>query len=767
MKPTPFILVLAAAFLGGAAEAQWAVPEAPLRFDFTVESPPSAPSAGILVFLPDGGLLPAPEPKATVLDEAGKPVDVEALWHNPQEGLGLVIAKPATPGFSVYISRQARLTRNDRMAFTPGPLFYVKSGNANLETATHLSGGSPPGREAFLGQVDLIGQRSNPFGADLDFSGCFSAWIRIEKAGRYYFATISDEGSAVKIDGKALVDWPGIHTRAEGAKGQFGSFVELAAGNHSVEYAYFNAAGPSEALLAWRLPGSATNPLPELVPASAYLHSGTAKLTGVADKDGGPVALPRAPCESYFWFADQPDNLHHLFPLFADRNPSNTVYEWKMDNGKSVKESDFLWLFEGNAPRTVTLTARLGNRVSTASCVVRLDATPAAASLLIPSQLQQYRTALLARCKAAPGARPAADWPPGLWQVLVNVAEPFKGQALLDDLFERSREDLAQALAPAERALLEDLYIQNLRYSDKTRAAAWLDKFEKDEKNVDRRRSWTLEKIELALYQAGDTNLARQTAATLAAQAPGTEAGVLALIRLGDIEALSGRFDEARAQYAQAQAQTPRKAGALATTQPSGPGAAGGLARSRQELLQKKPETGSSLARSKSAMEDEHARKTAAPKGGSLFNKKVDSWKAEAVRGGAYYETIRDLILKGYLREARQELRNWELELPSEKLGGEYPVAEADYYRSIRDYKRSLTILSTYRKAVDTSPFMPKAMGMEMDCLQRLGRDAEAAALAAVVLKEFPGTPVAGQARLIAEAAGADRHSSSPPVEAP
>ena len=60
MKPTPFILVLAAAFLGGAAEAQWAVPEAPLRFDFTVESPPSAPSAGILVFLPDGGLLPAP-----------------------------------------------------------------------------------------------------------------------------------------------------------------------------------------------------------------------------------------------------------------------------------------------------------------------------------------------------------------------------------------------------------------------------------------------------------------------------------------------------------------------------------------------------------------------------------------------------------------------------------------------------------------------------------------------------------------------------------
>ena len=767
MKPFPFILLLATAFLTEAAQAQWAVPEAPLRFDFTVESSPSAPSAGILVFLPDGGLLPAPEPKATVLDDAGKPVDVEALWHNPQEGLGLVIAKPATPGFSVYVGRQARLTRNDRMAFTPGPLFYVKSGNANLETASHLSGGSPPGREAFLGAVDLIGQRSNPFGPDQDFSGLFSAWIRIEKAGRYYFATISDEGSAVKIDGKALVDWPGIHTRAEGAKGQFGSFIELTAGNHAVEYAYFNAAGPSEALLAWRLPGSSTNPLPELVPASAYLRSGTAKLTGVADKDGGPVALPQAPCESYFWFAEQPDNLHHLFPLFADRNPSNTVYEWKMDNGKTVKEADFLWLFEGNAPRTVTLTARLGNRVSTASCVVRLNTTPAAASILNQSQLQQYRTALLARCKASPPpARPAADWTPGLWQVLINVVEPFKGQALLDELFERSREDLAQALAPADRALLEDLFIQNLRYSDKARASTWLDKFEKDEKNVDRRRNWTVEKIELALYQAGDTNLARQTATTLAGQAPGTEAGVLALIRLGDIEALAGRFDEARAQYAQAQAQTPRKAGALAA-QPPGPGAAAGLARSRQELLQKKPETGSGLARSKSEMDDEHAKKTAPPKGGSVFNRKVDPWKAEAVRGGAYYETIRDLLLKGYLREARQELRNWELELPTEKLGGEYPVAEADYYRSIRDYSRALTLLATYRKAVDTSPFMPKAMGMEMDCLQRLGRNAEAAALAAKVLKEFPGTPVADQARLIAGTAGTDRHSSPPPVEAP
>jgi TolA-binding protein len=744
MMRIPAILAATAILAASSAgAAPWAVSDAPLRFDYAVESQPSTPAAGIVVLIPDGGLLPVPAPRPVVLDGAGKPLDFETLWHNPQEGLGLVVAKPETPGFSVYVGRQSRLAKNDRSAFTPGPLFYVKLGNAGLDVASRLAGGFPPGRDSIMGPVPLIGQQENPFGPDSDFSGWFSAWLQIDKPGRYYVATISDEGSLIRINGKTVAEWPGQHTRSAGAKGQFGSFVEFAAGAHPVDYFYFNNGGVSEAQLAWRTPGT-TNPLPALVPGSAYCQSGRSRLLLVADKEGGPVALPQAVCESYFWFGEQPENLFVLSPRFADKNPSNTVYEWRMDDGKLVRETTVPWIFEGGAPRAVTLTARLGNRVSTASCTVKLNSTPPSASVESPFSRQSYRNALLARCKATPPpARPAADWTPGLWQVLVNVVEPFKGQALFDDLFERSREDMVQALAPADRALVEDLFMDNLRYTDKTRAAAWLDKLEKEEKNVDRRRDWILEKVELALYQAGDTNLARQTASALAAQAPGSEAGVLALVRLGDIEALSGRFPEARAQYAKAQSLTPRKSGALQAA-----AGAGGLARSKTEM-------------------DAERDKKAAPKGGSVFNKKVDPWKAEAVRGGAYYETIRDLLQKGYLREARLELRHWELELPSEKLGGEYPVAEAEFYMALKDFNRVRLILSTYRKAVDVSPFMPKAMGMELDCLERLGRQDEAAALAAIVLRRFPGHPVAAQASRVQQSAAPARSPSTPAVETP
>jgi hypothetical protein len=751
MRLAPTILLSAAALASGQALADWAVPEAALRFDFTVESAPSTNPAGILVFIPDGGLLPVPEPRPTVLDGAGKAVEFDTLWRNTQEGLGLVIAKPATAGFSVYVGRQSRLTRNERTSFMPGPLFYVKQGNASLEAAGRLSGGFPPGRDSYMGPVSVIGQRGNPFGPDLDFSGWFTAWLQIDKPGRHYIATISDEGSLVKIDGKTVADWPGLHTRQAGGKGQFGSFVELAAGPHQVEYFYFNAGGPSEAQLVWRPPGGSES-LPVLIPSSAYSQSGSSRLTGVADRDGGPVAIPTAPGDTYFWFGEFPANLHLLSPRFRGSPSTNTTFEWKMEDGKIVREASFPWIFEGSALRTVTLTTRSGSRVSSSSCTVRMPVTPKAASIDNPYHRTLFRTALLTRCRAVPPpGRPAADWSSGLWDVLLNVVEPFKGQALLTELFERSREDLVQRLSPADRGLLEDLFADNLRYADPGKAASWFDRFEREEKNLDRKREWILAKIELALYQAADTNLARQTALALSVQAPGTEAGVLALVRLGDIEALAGNFDGARGFYSQAQALTPRKPAARAAAGPAGTPAPG-LARSREELERRASE--------------EEKPKPAAAKAGAGFSRRVDPWKAEAVRGGAYNETIRDLLRDGYLREARLELRNWELELPTEKLGGEYPVAEAEYFMAIRDYARARVILAVCLKAVDVSPYIPRAMGLQLDCLQKLGRESEARALAELAIKRFPGTPVAGQARRIQEIPSAPPASTPPAVEA-
>ncbi len=718
----------------GRGQSDWHVPEATLRFDYRIESRPSHPSAGILVFLPDGGLLAQNDwPRAHVFDAKGRALDFAYLWHNRQEGLGLVVAVPGMDQFSVYISRQPRFPPTDRTPFTPGPLLYVQEGQpASLEIAQRMATAIPAGgRDAIMGPVNLIGHQFNPLGEDDYYSSWYVAWLNIVKPGRYYFATVSDEGSVVTINGRKVAEWPGLHTRHAGAKGQFGSWVDLPAGLHLVHYFHFEQTGPQEAQLVWKTPDT-TNALPTLVPTTAYVRSGTSRLIAVNERDHGPIAIPQFRPLHYLWFGIKPLNLFRLEAGFPTANPSDSIYEWRMDDGTVIRERAFDWLFEGSHPRPVVLTVKSGRRTSIASRTVRLPVPPPRARLDLPAHRVAYRTALLNRCRAVPPpARPAADWSPDLWQLLGEVVEPLQGHALLTELFERSRADVIRQ-TPALRYLLEDLYAQNLGYADPTNAVQWLTRMETEEKDAVRKRQLALQRVETLLYRIGNTNAARQIAQTIATQAPGSPESVLAVVRLGDMEALIGNFDAARSFYARAQQQLSQSI-TSSTSRGAGTSLAPSLARSREELARQRELRQGKSERSGTSL--------------SPFSTLVQEWKANAVRGGTYYATVRSLLDQGFLREARETLRQWEIEQPMEKLGGDFPLAEAEYFMTIRDYHRALQILQIYRKAVDVSAYLLRVMSMELQCLNRLNRPEEMRALAAEMIRRFPGTPAAEEAR--------------------
>ena len=117
------------------------------------------------------------------------------------------------------------------------------------------------------------------------------------------------------------------------------------------------------------------------------------------------------------------------------------------------------------------------------------------------------------------------------------------------------------------------------------------------------------------------------------------------------------------------------------------------------------------------------------------------------MHASAYYSTMRSLIGQQSFFEARKTLDQWELEIPLDKLAGDFPLAEAEYYLALKQFKRAQKILLTYRQSVDLSNNLPQAMKMELFCLTQLDRDKEARDLAGLIVKRLPNHPLAEEVK--------------------
>jgi hypothetical protein len=150
----------------------------------------------------------------------------------------------------------------------------------------------------------------------------WSGFLRIDRAGRYRFATVSDDGSFVRVGDRLVVDNGGVHG-AEMREGQ----IDLPSGAHPVEIEYVQEGGEAAMEWLWAPGGGSLHPVPwhVLSPAVlsdrqvrlerrldqllagtltlviavglwvAFAHAGAAMATTSAILDQGtPLALPRA-----------------------------------------------------------------------------------------------------------------------------------------------------------------------------------------------------------------------------------------------------------------------------------------------------------------------------------------------------------------------------------------------------------------------------------------------------------------------------------------
>lgn len=92
---------------------------------------------------------------------------------------------------------------------------------------------------------------------DDGFAFRFRGFVECPQAGEYRFATRSDDGSTLSIDGRIVVDNDGQH----GMEERTGA-VQLGAGRHTLEVTYFEHLGDEGLEVSWTPSGGVEEPLP-------------------------------------------------------------------------------------------------------------------------------------------------------------------------------------------------------------------------------------------------------------------------------------------------------------------------------------------------------------------------------------------------------------------------------------------------------------------------------------------------------------------------
>ncbi len=191
----------------------------------------------------------------------------------------------------------------------------------------------------------------------------YKGFFETEKAGQYIFATASNWGSHLLIDGKEVVSWPGEHNYRAGIRGQKQGRIRLEPGLHKLEYHNYIPWGGMFTLAAWQSPKGKLGLITrgDFLPVGRYVATaiGYNELT----KDGG----------SFEWqivddwrLDDRPGApalakpavgaalVQMRFKVIRAKGTDKYSYRWKFDDGKieTGQSIEHVFLRTGMCPVT-------------------------------------------------------------------------------------------------------------------------------------------------------------------------------------------------------------------------------------------------------------------------------------------------------------------------------------------------------------------------------------------------------------------------------
>jgi hypothetical protein len=726
--------ILAAILVGpvrAAAPGDWTVKEASIRFVLDLTVGPSQTSAGYFVTLPDGGILPGPAIEPMVFDEEGNPLASGVLWHCPGTGCGLVFQAPKTGrSVTVYVRGAKRLkTWTPESGITPSVILCETHGATDQRAALQLGQFGPvgpmvqynnQGRAAGNWQrekIPLAMKESRPGGAAM----YLLAYVNVTDPGPIWVAPVSRSGQMdIAIDGKML-----SMAKNNEKRGGFGAKVNLTSGLHKVELYGYNSAGNATGpmMFTWRTPKTSVAELggarasdirypgtpmfeSRLLRDEEVVKSGDCEMRDIQSRDGTPIACFTVAPQNVFWFEGEDAVIQYDLKAGTKSNPKGTRYSWSFDGapGALASGSTLTWLFKGGVDCWVTLTAEAEEKQSTAH-IRFCPYSGVKSSLNHPATREAFRTACLTMLKAYPAnIDPLAKWDASMWNNFFRVLDLQLENVLVEYIVTQRWDVFKKKMDEKNRDKLEDLFLFSLGGRNPKEAMTWPLEFLKTALDVNRSVRLQLKRAEILMYYLDDLEGARKIITPLLATSG--DAGEWARIRMGDLEILSRKLNEATQYYGDV--QTRAKAG-----EADGPDA---NPRSRDATLSG-PMNSADFARLK-APPREGARN---PKGNKPAEMEpppnVANWKLAAIRDVAASENVASMINQGCYQEAAQALRTWERSFPLTKITGDFILREAMLYMELKDYKRARAILSAYCDLVDASNFLPEALKMIKTCM--------------------------------------------------
>ncbi len=710
-----------ALLLAGAAGAQdaWHIQDAAVRFTVQLAAPPTHPSCGYFLHLPDGGALPGPTPVPRVLGTDGTELKSFVLWHSRQDGIALVFAPPdGAREVLVYVLGMGRpVLWTPASGLTPSAILAVRSGAGQRPDAYALSRpGEVEGSVAFFNRA---GHPKAPLAISGDLTGregpnasFLLAYVDVKKPGEHWFAPLTFAGGAeVRVDGKALAPKQ-VNKKAGGT----GEAIELSAGLHRVEVLAWAPDSKSQngvMTLTWRPPGTpagelggnrpsdlpyAGTPMWESRPLkeNEIARSGRAVIGSARARDGGPVARVNVEALENFWVENEPPLLLCRVKAEAAGAPSDTRYTWTFEGGGQIAKPEAQWLFMGGRDHTVLLTAESGKRRSVARHTFHPFGTMQT-SLENSTTRANFRQAALDMLEAFPAGQDAiAAWTPSHWNNLFRTLDLNQGRALIAHLFQVRRPVLERKLAPDQLALLREVFLDFLPRVSPEQALEWAALFEKEARDGHQAALMRLQRVEYLLFYLNRPDEARRLLESLTAGGRADDASEWARIRLGDAEFMAGKLNEATRLYADVQGRVKKR---------------------RTKFSDAAPEM--NLA-GKSSMEISAALRAGLKPTGGSPDAKVADWKVSALLDAADSENVKSLVSQGYLLEARQALREWERDFPMSKISGDFILNEARFYMALKDWKRAAAMLSPYCEQIDASSYIPAAVEALLECQERL-----------------------------------------------
>lgn len=688
-------------FAPGSGLAAWRVPEAPIRFELSVRHAPTHEAAGYFVEIPDGGLLPGPNPVPRVFTADGAPVESYTLWHNPATRMALVFAEHSQASdYHVYVSGATRYRLwTPETDLAPSVIKTTDPSRAGVNVARGLRN---------MGRVDAAVHHINhpgvprarlsvgwdPTGRPKPASFYLLAHVVSADPGRFWISpgTIEGEGE-VYINGQRLGS-----RRRSNKPGGVGDWAEIKPGPNRVEV--FHSAPGTEAFrsgmmwLAWRPPNATVHELggpgadgapqleARLIENHEIMRSGKCVIQTARSRDGAPVALLRHGDAKVFWFENETPLLVYQFNSISENHPEGTQVVWAPASGVTVEDPSLWWIYPGFTEQRLELTVT-GPAGRTRTAYPFYTFSSRATSLNSVADRRDYRRALWDMLRAYPPRHAAVDrWDPAVWRNLLRTVEPGRGYPLFVDLFERHGDVLRAKISRGEWESLQDMFLDTAPRFDAPDALAWIERFRRAAPDGRRRDELTVREAEIHMHYLDDLDTAHDMLVAFARRED--DIGQAARLRLGDLALMEGDLNLATQYYADAQVRARRMRSATVTGGEGDRTAAG-----RMEALLR--QMGRTVV------------------GAGMDPNQAQDWRTRVMLDVAASETVRSLLEQQYLPEAREALRLWELTAPISRISADQLLLEARFWRTVGDARRAMNLLRAFCDTVEASAFLPQA----------------------------------------------------------